>query len=139
MRLSLTSAEFQAHFAIFQAIRLASSAFFKVRIGALNETLSVQVDRSLIASIGRPVLRKLLMKLHIYRSTADASRCRVLMEGHTKPPLECLEWRQILLQKKAVKRVFVQPNTFLVGGKVVLKNYEASSQGMVQSWAEREV
>lgn len=61
------------------------------------------------------------------------------MRELTEPPLECLEWRQILLQEEAVKRVFVQPNTFLDGDDVVLRDYEASSRGMIKSWAEREV
>lgn len=106
---------------------------------ARRKTLSVNVDRSQITSVGRPALRGLLMRLHIYRSTADVSRCRVLMEELTKPPIECLEWREILLQEVAVKRVFVQPNTFLNGDNVVLRDYEPSSRGMIKSWAEREV
>jgi len=124
---------------MFQAIRLASIDFFEVRVDASRKTLSVHVDRSQITSVGRPALRELLMKLHIYRSTADASRCRALMQELTEPPIECLEWRQILLQQEAVKRVFVQPNTFLVGDDVVLRDYEESPQGMIRSWAEREV
>jgi dipeptidyl-peptidase-3 len=124
---------------MFQAMRLASITFSKVRVDALSKTSSVHVDRSQIASVGRPALRKLLMRLHIYRSTADAPRCRVLMKELTEPPLECLEWRQILSQEETMKRVFVQPNTFLDGDAVVLKDYEASSQGMIKSWAEREV
>ena len=127
---------------MFQAIRLASIAFFEVRVDACRNTLNVNVDRSQIASVGRPALRGLLMRLHIYRSTADVSRCRILMKELTKltkPSMECLEWRQILLREAAVKRVFVQPNTFLDGDDVVLRDYEPSSQGMIRSWAEREV
>ena len=124
---------------MFQAIRLASIGFFEVRVDACRNTLNVNVDRSQIASVGRPALRGLLMKLHIYRSTADVSRCRILMKELTTPSIECLEWRQILLQEAAVKRVFVQPNTFLDGDDVVLRDYEPSSQGMIRSWAEREV
>lgn len=61
------------------------------------------------------------------------------MEELTEPSSECLMWRQILLRKEAVKQVFVQPNTFLAGVDAVSKDYEPTSEGMIKSWAEREV
>jgi dipeptidyl-peptidase-3 len=44
-----------------------------------------------------------------------------------------------MLDVEASTRVFVQPNTFLDGADAVLRDYEPSAQGMIQSWAEREV
>lgn len=61
------------------------------------------------------------------------------MDVLTEPSPESLEWRRILLDAKASTRVFVQPNTFLNGADAVMRDYEPSAQGMVQSWAEREV
>jgi dipeptidyl-peptidase-3 len=61
------------------------------------------------------------------------------MNDLTEPSPECLEWRQILLEAETSTRVFVQPNTFLEGYDAVLKDYEPSARGMIQSWAEREV
>jgi dipeptidyl-peptidase-3 len=47
--------------------------------------------------------------------------------------------RNVVLQKKQPRKVFVQANTFLdeATGKVTCKQYEASLEGMIQSWAER--
>ena len=61
------------------------------------------------------------------------------MDELTGPSPESLEWRRVLLDAKASTLVFVQPNTFLDGADAVLREYEPSAQGMVQSWAERQL
>jgi dipeptidyl-peptidase-3 len=125
---------------MFQAIRRADPDLIKVNIDAVNNKLHVRVDRSLgNAERGRSALGDLLMRLHIYRCTADVSRCRTLLDELTVPAQECLEWRKILLEEGAVKRVFVQPNTVIVNGGVVINDYEPTVQGLIQSWAERQV
>jgi dipeptidyl-peptidase-3 len=78
-----------------------------------------------------------LLKLHIYRCTADASACRAFYEALTKPDETFLQWRQIMLKRQPAKQVFVQPNTMVKLGHVVIKEYEATVEGMIQSWAER--
>ena len=45
--------------------------------------------------------------------------------------------RPAVLAKKTPRKVFVQANTVLEGGKVVLKEYEASARGMIESYADR--
>lgn len=124
---------------MFQAIRKACGKIFEVRLDTTTKTLHVRVDRSLIDYAGRPALEDLLLQLHVYRCTADVPRCRALMNDLTEPSPECLEWRQILLEAETSTQVFVQPNTFLEGNDTVLKDYEPSARGMIQSWAEREV
>jgi len=42
-----------------------------------------------------------------------------------------------MLKKQPAKQVFVQPNTMIVNGRVMIKEYDASVEGMIQSWAER--
>lgn len=45
-----------------------------------------------------------------------------------------------MLAAKPAKELFVQPNTFVTDdGEVVLKEYEPTVDGMIQSWAERMV
>jgi dipeptidyl-peptidase-3 len=49
--------------------------------------------------------------------------------------------RDVVLKNKQPRKVFVQANTSLddATGKVTLKHYEPTPEGMIQSWAEREV
>jgi dipeptidyl-peptidase-3 len=49
--------------------------------------------------------------------------------------------RDVVLKNKQPRKVFVQANTYLdeASGQVTLKHYEASLEGIIQSWAERDV
>jgi dipeptidyl-peptidase-3 len=49
--------------------------------------------------------------------------------------------RDVVLKNKQPRKVFVQANTYLdeATGKVTLKQYEPSLEGIIQSWAERDV
>jgi dipeptidyl-peptidase-3 len=55
----------------------------------------------------------------------------------TEPDQTFLQWREIVLKRQPAKQVFVQPNTMIKDGKVVVKEYEATVEGVIQSWAER--
>jgi len=101
--------------------------------------LTIKIDRNKILSIGRPAVEKYLQKLHIYKSTAD-------VEGGTKMYNDIThvddffaeKLRPAVLAKKTPRKVFVQANT-VVGddGKVTLKEYDATPEGMIRSYAER--
>lgn len=81
----------------------------------------------------------MLLKLHVYRCTADVSSCRAFYEDLTTVDDEALTWRHVVLAKKDPPLVFSQANTFVQEGGVVLKEYEATARGVVQSWAERDI
>ena len=46
--------------------------------------------------------------------------------------------RPEVIRQAKPRKVFVQANTFLEGGKIVLKEYEATPVDMIRSFAERE-
>lgn len=104
-----------------------------------QQKLVVRVDRSKIVTHGKPALGKMLLRLHMYRCTADVQACRSYYEDLSTVDGEFYEWRKIVLAKSQPKWVFVQANTFLEEGEVRLKEYESSAEGVVQSWAERTV
>lgn len=41
------------------------------------------------------------------------------------------------MAKKQPRKIFVQANTVLDGSQVKLKEYDASVEGLIQSWVER--
>jgi dipeptidyl-peptidase-3 len=106
---------------------------------AERQSLTVRVDRSRIVSHGKPALGRMLLRLHIYRCTADVQSCREYYEELSRVNAEYLVWRDVVLAQKIPKWVFVQANTFLQGDEVVLKEYEPTAAGVVQSWFERRV
>jgi dipeptidyl-peptidase-3 len=103
----------------------------------------MHISMSKILSSGIPTIGSFLQKLHIFKSTADVERGTKLCEEVTAVDEYFLRVREVVLREKQPRKSFVQPNTFVVEGSnekaVVLKDYEASSLGVIRSWAERGV
>lgn len=83
-----------------------------------------------------------LQKLHIYKSTADVETgTKFFLEEMSSVGMEY--WgskvRPVVVANTQPRKVFVQANTFLDegSGKVTVKQYEPSLDGIVQSWVER--
>ena len=111
--------------------------------------LIIRLDRAKILTHGRPAVAKYLLQLHVYKATADVEAGRALYESRTR--VEGGFWarrvRGEVLRKKVARKVFVMGNT-VVGGndggegkerEVVLREYDASPEGMIRSWVERDV
>ncbi|KAL1965138.1 hypothetical protein VTN77DRAFT_6051 [Rasamsonia byssochlamydoides] len=134
-------AHMQARFSILRAFLNVGDDFVKlVHTKDDLSDLEIHLDRSKILTHGRPAVEKYLQKLHIYKSTADVAAGTKLYDEVTHVD----DWfgtkvREVVLQKKVPRKVFVQANTKLEGDKVVLKEYEPTLEGMIQSFAEREV
>ena len=132
----------QARFAILKTFIEAGDKFVEVKANKEDlSDLEIYLDRSKILSHGRPAVEKLLQKLHVYKSTADVEAGTKMYDEITHVD----EWwggkaRPVVLDKKTPRKVFVQANTALQDdGKVTLKEYEPTLEGMVQSYAERDV
>jgi dipeptidyl-peptidase III len=134
----------QARFSILQCFLQAGDNFCKLDYEGDNvEGLTINLDRSKILTVGRKAVGEYLQKLHVYKSTADVQNGTQFFLGMTEVDAEF--WgkkvRDEVLRVKQPRKVFVQANTFLEEptGKVTLKHYDASLEGMIQSWAERDV
>lgn len=58
--------------------------------------------------------------------------------GYTTPTAEQLQWRQIVMERKKPRPNYVQPVLFEnEDGSILLKNYEGSSEGIIQSFVDR--
>jgi dipeptidyl-peptidase-3 len=105
--------------------------------------LTIKLDRSKITTVGRKVVEDYLQKLHIYKSTADVVAGTKLYEEMTSvdPEFWGRKVRDEVLRNKQPRKVFVQANTILdeKTGNVELVEYEPSLEGMIKSYAERNV
>jgi dipeptidyl-peptidase III len=113
--------------------------FMQIDFDAATNTLIVRVDQSRILSDGKPALGGMLLKLHIYRSTADVAACRSYYEELSRVDGQYLEWRKAVISQQRPKWVFVQANTLELDGVVKLREYPPTKEGVIQSWAERAV
>lgn len=124
---------------MFRSLLAAGDNFMTVTHDLEASTLTVRIDRSKIFSHGRPAIQKLLLKLHIYRCTADVDECTGFYEDLTRVDGVFLQYRELVLRKKVLDDIFVQANTVLVNGEVQLREYEPTARGIIKSWAERAV
>jgi dipeptidyl-peptidase-3 len=111
-----------------------------------NEDLSdltIKLDRKNITTVGRKAVEAYLQKLHIYKSTANVEAGTKLYAEMTgvDPKFWGDKVRSEVLRNKQPRKVFVQANTVLdeATGKVSLVEYEPSLEGMIKSFAERNI
>jgi dipeptidyl-peptidase-3 len=129
----------QARYSILQTFLSAGKDF-----AALDYTkddlsdLTIKIDRSKILSHGRPAVEKYLQKIGIYKATADfEAGSKMYNEVTHVDEFWATKIRPEVIKQKTPRKVFVQANTFLEGEDVVLKEYPATPEGMIQSYAER--
>jgi dipeptidyl-peptidase III len=131
--------EMEAHFAILKCLLRDGNGFMTIDFEPSTHTLRVRLDRSRILSDGKPALGRMLLRLHMYRSTADVTACRPYYEDLSRVDGEHLEWRKAVVSHQQPKWVFVQANTWEEDGSVSLKEYPPTNIGVIKSWAERAV
>ena len=113
------------------------NGFMKIDFEPSTHTLRVRLDRSKILSHEKPALGRMLLRLHVYRSTADMAACRPYYEGLSRVDGEYLEWGKAVVSQQQPKWVFVQTNTWEEHGRVILKECPPTNIGVIQIWAER--
>jgi dipeptidyl-peptidase-3 len=99
----------------------------------------VSLDRSLIETRGKPVIRDFLTKLQVFRSTGDFEAASSLYGRYSAVGEEggWLEMREVVLARKLPRRMLLQPLTQLSdGGSASLKQFEVSVEGLVQQYVE---
>lgn len=102
-------------------------------------SLTVKVDESKMLSHGKRSLEWLLCRLHVCRCTADFEPCREYYEDVMSVTGRHQEWKRLVDEKPEARWKFVHANTFLEDGQVTVKEYEASNEGIIASWAERDI
>lgn len=131
----------QARFSILRTFMDAGDGFCTLQYDDKEtlDDLSIRVDRSKIISHGRPATETYLQKLQVYKATADVEAGRAMFDALTNVDAWWAEKiRPVVLRKKQPRKCYVQANTVVEeDGKVVLKEYASSAEGMITSFADR--
>ena len=84
-----------------------------------------------------------LQKLHIHKSTGNVQEGSEFFTHMSNVGLEYwgTKVRDVVIKNKQPRKAFVQANTYLdeATGQVTIKHYDASLEGMIQSWADRDL
>jgi len=134
----------QARFSILQCFLNAGDNFCQLKHDKKDlSDLTIKLDRSKILTTGRKAVESYLQKLHVYKSTSDVVAGTELYNSMTFVDAEY--WgktiRDEVLRNKQPRKVFVQANTLLneKTNTVSLIEYEPTLEGMIKSYAERNV
>jgi len=128
-------AHMQARFVILNILREAGQDF--VRIENIEKDPIVKLDRTNIATVGRKAIGSFLTKLMIYKATANVEECTKMYNKYSEVNTEYLNLRKIVLEKKKALKIFIQPHTYILDGKVQLKTFDPSPKGMIDSFVTR--
>ncbi|KAF2963291.1 hypothetical protein GQX73_g10281 [Xylaria multiplex] len=128
----------QANFAILKHVLEDGNKFMVVDHNSATGNIYIRVDRHRIVSDGKSALGPMLMRLHIYRCTADVAACKEWYESLSAVDGIYEKWRNMVVENPEPKWKFIQGNTFLGDkGEVELKIYDSSNEGIIKSFAER--
>ncbi|KAI7847765.1 peptidase family M49-domain-containing protein [Circinella umbellata] len=131
-------AHMQARYAILNVMLKAGQGFVAIE-KVENGSLEINMDRSKIRSVGAPAVADFLAKLQIYKATADEKEGTEFYLDATSVPEHWESIRETVLRSKQPRKIFVQGNTVIENEQVILKEYEPSAIGMIQSMVERHV
>ena len=135
----------QARFVILQVLLEAGEGFVTVKeVTNANDgkpDLLLSMDRSKLESVGKPAIGSFLRKLQVYKSTADIDAASMMYDKYSvvndDGSFPWAKWRSIVIDRKQPRRILVQSNSMIQDEKMKLVDYDASPNGMVQSWIER--
>jgi dipeptidyl-peptidase-3 len=97
------------------------------------------LDRNQIKTTGIEAVGNFLTKLQVFKASADLENARQLYCNFTAVESSWNWLRDLVLNKRQPRKVFVQANTFLNGDCVELREYEPTPEGLIQSFVERAV
>jgi len=130
----------QARFVIMQVMLEAGEEFLTIKecVGEDGKPdMLISMDRAKIATVGQPAIASFLQKLQVYKSIADIASAKAMYDKYSEVSEPWASRREVVVARKQPRMVLVQANTKLVDEKLELVQYEASSEGMVSSWADR--
>jgi dipeptidyl-peptidase-3 len=105
-----------------------------------HEDLVISLDREKIRSHGIPAIGRYLQKLHVFKSTADFAGGKKLYDEICTVGEDMAKYREVVMRKKLPRKQFVQANTVVdEEGKVRLREYEPTLEGLIKSYVERNV
>jgi len=140
----------QAHangrFVILRVCLDAGESFVRIeqRMGLDGRPdMRITVDRVKINTVGKKAMGNFLMRLQMYKATADYENGQKMyrdystVEDENEYGIPFLDLRKIVMERKQERKFFVQVNTKLTEESVDLESYESTSAGLIESYVRR--
>lgn len=127
----------RARFGILRTLLEQAPELVSISIDNHNKSLMITIDETKIETVGRDIMRKLILQQSIYKATANIIEGRKLFENITKVDGIYLKYHDLVMLKKQTRCVWVQPNLVLDNNKISLKEYYDNQFGLIQSFIDR--
>lgn len=130
----------RARFAIMKV--LLECGLIEIKETDPGKMIRIQLHRDKIETIGREAISNFLLKLQVYKSTANFDAANEMYDKYSKVdedgPYPFAKWRDIVILNKKPRLILIQSNTEIDSNQnVQLKTYDATFDGFLQSWMER--
>lgn len=106
-----------ARFVILRVFLEQAKDLVKVEEIDDGKNLLLTVDKTKLYSVGKKVIGEFLLKLQIYRATADIVNAKAMFDKYSevsdKGTHPWLTWRDVVIAHKKPRKIYVQPKTYL--------------------------
>ena len=101
--------------------------------------VEVQLNRSLISTVGKEAVGNFLLKLQVYKSLGDVENGTKLYDEYSHVPEEMAKLRDIVMARKEPRKLLIQPHMKRDGtdGTIKLQTFPCTTSGMVESFVAR--
>merc|ERR1712032_492717 len=100
--------------------------------------ISVEIDKSQILTTGKKAMGDFLLKLNVFKATADLKRASEMYYGYSEVDEKFLELRDIVIANKKPRRLEVQGNILRKeDGQLFYEKYEDNFNGIIESFKRR--
>jgi dipeptidyl-peptidase-3 len=134
-------AHMNARYVIMQVLLEAGQGLLELRsvTGADGKPdLEIALDRSKVNTVGKTAIGDFLVKLQVHKSLGDVAAGTELFAKYSEVPDEMLAHRSVIMARKEPRKLMVQPVMRRTDdGKVELKTFDPSIEGMIESFRAR--
>jgi len=132
-------AHMNARYVILRVLLEAGQGLVKLEVNEANDDVTIQLDRSLIPTVGKTAIGEFLNKLQIFKSLGDVANGSKMFGDYSKVPEEMANLRRIVMARKEPRKLLVQPHMSRNDEtkQCSIVEFEESPEGMIASFVSR--